>query len=55
MKNSHNKHDINMVDVMLFFLSKMEVQYGAGTPTPLTLKSVKSYPDGAVWLRYLTK
>ena len=27
----------------------------SGTPTPLTLKSVKSYPDGAVWLRYLTK
>lgn len=27
----------------------------SGTPTPITLKSVKSYPDGAVWLRYLTK
>ena len=27
----------------------------SGTPTPLTLKSVKSYLVGAVWLRYLTK
>lgn len=27
----------------------------SGTPVPLKLKSVKSYPDGAVWLRYLTK
>lgn len=27
----------------------------ASTPTPLKLKDVKSYPDGAVWLRYLTK
>mgnify|MGYP000524155947 CR=1 FL=1 len=25
------------------------------TPVPLKLKSVQSYPDGAVWLRYLTK
>ncbi|MFA7715566.1 dihydrofolate reductase family protein [Lactobacillus acidophilus] len=27
----------------------------SSTPVPLKLKSVQSYPDGAVWLRYLTK
>lgn len=27
----------------------------SSTPTSLKLQSVQSYPDGAVWLRYLTK